>query len=239
MIYATTFASTMILRFVLYATTEREAGEEERMREDGKEMEYYDLDQTSGESAGAEAGRPPPRGKKLWKRLLISFSESFVLWQCRCVLYTGCALASVFGFVCFSDPIFACGILVASVELALVGATPWCSYEHEICAFIFVVSLLAAQVAACVVFLRVDPRYPFWVYGTLVGISLVLSVLFGLHPLVVAYARTVPISASSSSSKPTRYCLAWLERERLSWMEVLLGSTFVATFILVRGAQAP
>lgn len=155
-------------------------------------------------------------------RCTITFSEGFIPLESRIVAIAACVLASVYAFVCLCDVALAGCVLVDCVALGLVALTPWYSFEHEASTFVFVVLLLAQQVAICVAYLRSQVYFPI-----LVSIGLVACALFALHPFVL-----VAIKASPARLRPA---LACLERERLAGMEYAIFAVFAVTSVLTPG----
>ncbi len=174
-------------------------------------------------SAIAHYGLSGP--KDVMRRFVISFSEGMVPPLIKLVVLASCALATTFGFVCYVDVAFAALVALVAVELALVCETPWYSFEHEASTAALVTTLTAAALAASAAYVRVDPRYPPWLFAVLIALVLAVGASFAAHPLVVRALHALP-----------QRCLprgVQIERERLSYSEAAFGTIIVATAVLV------
>jgi hypothetical protein len=165
------------------------------------------------------------------RRLAITESESFGSLPAQVLVVAGCLVATGFALAIYSDPMYAAAVFVCCVALACVCFTPWYTFEHEVSTLFLVSVLLGACVAVCVAFLRVDPAYPPWAYGVLVGVALALAAMFGFHPVAVRLIRE-----AAASKRPV---WAWLERERVALFELLMAAVLVVAFLLVGGVLAP
>ena len=132
---------------------------------------------------------------------------------------------------CYTNPAYTGLVFVSANALCIIGFTGWNKYEHELSTLLLTLLMLAIQISACIIFIRQDPSYSYALFVVLLVVQLIIAGLFGMH-IIFAYGIR--------HASPTKCCikrdwLAWMERERLSYLEWLNVGSFSFTLVMCRG----